>query len=188
MAKNKKIIIVGVFLGITICSIVLLSISIFHLGSYKKLDAANRKTLITLGAEASSQKEIPIASILLYKNKVVGRGRNTVNGDINIAGHAEINAVNDAIKLFGFKTFEKLNPDSILLITTFEPCPMCKGALSENHIKNILVVQEKSFYYRAKEWQRYLNLNRNMKFVENDPLQDSLFKVFPDVDVKDISY
>ncbi|HXD93649.1 MAG TPA: deaminase, partial [Bacteroidia bacterium] len=64
--------------------------------------------------------------------------------DTNIGGHAEINAISNTIKNIGTQNFNQLNRDSLILITTFEPCLMCRGAIIENRIKHIEFIKEKT--------------------------------------------
>lgn len=159
----------------------------FHFGK-AEITSWHRNELKMLGKEAAMNKEVPVASLLLYENEIIGSGKNSVLTDTNIAAHAEINAVNNAIKKTGWENFKKLNRNKLELITTFEPCPMCKGALAENHIERVIVVQEKSLLYRLKEQARLHLLEKEMKFVEDDSLQDSLFRIVPGVDVEKIKY
>lgn len=185
---KKKIFLIGLLTGTALCLLVLFIIRFIHLNNTATISTEQRNELIKLGVEAAKQKEVPVASLLLYGNSIIGEGKNSVLADTNIAAHAEINAVNDAIKIKGIEEFNLLDRDSLILITTFEPCPMCAGALAENHIKHVVVVQSKSLNYKWKEWERCLVLQRNMQSMRDDILQDSLFRLFPGIDEKAISY
>ena len=79
--------------------------------------------------------EIPIGAIILDKNlNIIGKGYNTRERDKDILGHAEINAIKDAIK----NTNSKILNDSIIFIN-LEPCLMCLGAIKEAHINTIVI-------------------------------------------------
>lgn len=79
--------------------------------------------------------EIPVGAIILDKNlNIIGKGYNTREKDKDILGHAEINAIKDAIK----NTNSKILNDSIIFIN-LEPCLMCLGAIKEAHINTIVV-------------------------------------------------
>ena len=79
--------------------------------------------------------EIPVGAIILDKNlNIIGKGYNTREKDKDILGHAEINAIKDAIK----NTNSKILNDSIIFIN-LEPCLMCLGAIKEVHINTIVI-------------------------------------------------
>lgn len=79
--------------------------------------------------------EIPVGAIILDKNlNIIGKGYNTREKDKDILGHAEINAIKDAIK----NTNSKILNDSIIFIN-LEPCLMCLGAIKEAHINSIVI-------------------------------------------------
>ncbi len=79
--------------------------------------------------------EIPVGAIILDKNlNIIGKGYNTREKDKDILGHAEINAIKDAIK----NTNSKILNDSIIFIN-LEPCLMCLGAIKEAHINTIVI-------------------------------------------------
>jgi len=99
-----------------------------------------KKELFQLGEKALQSKDVPIASVLTYEGKIIGRGYNTVKRDSNIGGHAEINAISDAYKRYG-ERFSKLDRDKLVLYSTFEPCEMCKGAMIHYNIKKMVTNQ-----------------------------------------------
>ena len=79
--------------------------------------------------------EIPVGAIILDKNlNIIGKGYNTREKNKDILGHAEINAIKDAIK----NTNSKILNDSIIFIN-LEPCLMCLGAIKEAHINTIVI-------------------------------------------------
>ena len=58
----------------------------------------HHKRLAEIAIQSLPSKDVPVAAILIYNNKIIGEGFNTVNKDSNAAGHAEINAISNAIK------------------------------------------------------------------------------------------
>ena len=101
--------------------------------------------------------EIPVGAIILDKNlNIIGKGYNTREKDKDILGHAEINAIKDAIK----NTNSKILNDSIIFIN-LEPCLMCLGAIKEAHI-NTIVIGLKNDKYKIIERQM-----RNDFYFEN---------------------
>ena len=182
---RKKFVVLFCLLILPVCFLFFPYQRLFNNGNISK---TQREELKISGVEAALKNEVPVGSLLIYKNEIIGRGKNSVNADTNIAAHAEINALNDAIKKIGFAEFKKLKRDSLFLITTFEPCPMCCGALSENNIEHVIVLQKKSLSYKLREWKRGYTVQKQMQFVSGDNLQDSLFKIVPGVNIKEINY
>jgi len=142
----------------------------------KKLE---RIVLVGLAMEALKTKEVPVASIVIYNGKIIGRGYNTVLRDTNIGGHAEINAISDAIKNMGESGFNKLDRDSLKLVTTFEPCLMCRGAIIENRIKQVEFIKEKSISHWVKNYLKAFSYEYKKRKINENNLQDSLFMLHP---------
>ncbi len=65
-----------------------------------------------------------VGSILVEADSVVARGRNLVTSTSDPTAHAETVALRNAGVQLGHIDFSKLT-----LYTTFEPCPMCCGAI-----------------------------------------------------------
>ena len=74
---------------------------------------------------------------------IVTMTHNTCNVNQKIDEHAEINAINEAIKKIG-----NVYLDDCELYVTMEPCLMCYGAITQTNIKKIYfgVVNEKYGY------------------------------------------
>ncbi len=85
--------------------------------------------LAELGAAAAADLDVPVAALLVHDGTIIGRGRNTVLRDGNAGGHAEINAISDALRTLGPAGLDALDRDKLVLLTTFEPCAMCRGAI-----------------------------------------------------------
>jgi len=109
--------------------IVLFHTRIFQLKPKATITELQDNEIIELASKALESKDVPVGAILLYSNSIIGSGYNTVRRDTNISGHAEINAINDAIKKIGMDQFKKLDRDKLILVSTFEPCEMCKGTI-----------------------------------------------------------
>lgn len=146
----------------------------------ESVSTENQDELTKLGILALSSGDVPVASIILYKNKIIGSGFNTVYRDKNAAGHAEINAINDAINHSSFAAFSALNRDSLFLISTFEPCPMCKAAIQEYRIKYVRFFKAKSVSSWFMKYAGDLLYELNKRKTGNSALQDSLFSKHPD--------
>ena len=77
--------------------------------------------------------EIPIGCVIVYKERVIGRGFNTRMRDNNALGHAEITAINEACTELGDWRLEDCT-----LYVTVEPCPMCAGALLQARVPRVV--------------------------------------------------
>ena len=72
----------------------------------------------------AAEGNVAVGSILVREEKVVARGRNLVTSTSDPTAHAEAVALRHAGEQLGHTDFSKLT-----LYTTFEPCPMCCGAI-----------------------------------------------------------
>jgi tRNA(Arg) A34 adenosine deaminase TadA len=141
-----------------------------------KITKVQKDSLIQLASRALSNGDLPIAAILLYNGKIIGEGFNTVQKDTNADGHAEINAIKSAFKAFGYSGFKKLNRDSLVLISTYEPCIMCKGVICNYDIKNVFFLKSKGFGNWMKNERKIHSYDWNCKRTGDDNIHDSLFK------------
>jgi cytidine deaminase len=135
--------------------------------------------LISLSDSALMHGDVPVAAVLLYNDSVIGTGYNTVLANGNAGGHAEINAISSAITLLGKETFDTLDKKSLTLISTFEPCPMCRGAIIEYNIRSVVYLKPKSLWYWFFKDGAMLRYEIAKRGGEPKWLQDSLFVKHP---------
>ncbi len=74
----------------------------------------------------------PIGCVIVIDSKIVSRGYNKVYSSNNKINHAEIIAMNEISELLTKRGSEAT------LYATYEPCPMCLGAILLNHIKRVV--------------------------------------------------
>ena len=76
---------------------------------------------------------IPIGSVLVWDNKILGAGHNQRVQQGSVIHHAEMNALENAGR----------QPASVyqrcILYTTLSPCPMCSGAIVLYKIPHVIV-------------------------------------------------
>ena len=87
-------------------------------------------------AEATSalvEGEVPVGAVVVYEGKVIGVGRNSRESDLDISGHAEINALRAAAKARG-----SWNLEGCTLYVTLEPCLMCAGAIRQSRLSSLV--------------------------------------------------
>ena len=82
--------------------------------------------------KCSVKEDIPVGAVVVLDEKIIGRGYNQREKNHDPTGHAEMVAMRRAAKKLG--TW-RLNRASIY--TTFEPCPMCAGAMLQSRVKNL---------------------------------------------------
>lgn len=179
--KQKKKYFGKILLTIAVlCIIILLFKSEFYRLNYSTpLIEKYKKELVILGRQAIDKNDLPISALLIYKERIIGRGYNTIVADSNILGHAELNAVMDAIKDTGYANFMKLDRSVMRLLTTVRPCPMCTYALQKYGIENIEFLKSRSLYKQIDMELNDIMYEFNMKKVIPDDLQDSLFQMYP---------
>lgn len=148
-------------------------------------DWLNGKLLEALyqeGLKAIPGGDVPAAAAVVYGNSVI-LGHNDVLTAGNAGGHADINAITNAIRHFGGpKKFRRLDREKLYLVTTYEPCPMCEGAIALEHRfkpENVFVLMLKEAWYRAEERETCGAFRSGWRYVACDELQQRLFCEHP---------
>jgi len=82
---------------------------------------------------------IPIGSVLVLDDQIIGRGHNRRVQDGSVIHHAEMNCLENAGRL----------PASVYrrctIYSTLSPCPMCSGAIQLYGIPKVVVGENKTF-------------------------------------------
>lgn len=78
--------------------------------------------------------EVPIGCVIVYKDKIIGRGFNQRNSKKTTLAHAEIAAIRKASKIIGDWRLEDCT-----MYVTLEPCQMCSGAIVQARIKRVVI-------------------------------------------------
>lgn len=97
-------------------------------------DEKYMKQAIRQAQKAYALGEVPIGCVIVYEDKVIGRGYNRRNTDKNTLSHAEITAINKASKKTGDWRLE-----GCTLYVTLEPCQMCSGAIVQARISKVVI-------------------------------------------------
>ncbi|ATQ35849.1 tRNA-specific adenosine deaminase [Mesoplasma entomophilum] len=85
----------------------------------------------------SNTKDVPVFSCLIKDEKIAFFSYNNSYKRKKITGHAEINAINKAIR-----KVNNANLSDFTLFTTLEPCLMCYGAIKQAKINNVVYLTE----------------------------------------------
>jgi tRNA(adenine34) deaminase len=82
---------------------------------------------------ANAVDEVPVGAIVVYQNKMIGRGFNQREKKHQITGHAELIAMEEASQ-----HLKSWRLTDCTLYVTLEPCLMCTGALIQSRIGRIV--------------------------------------------------
>ena len=85
------------------------------------------------------EKGIPIGSVLVFNQKIIGRGHNQRIQKNSPTLHGEMDALENA---------GRLTPDiyqQSTLYTTLSPCPMCTGAILLYKIPHVVIGENQNF-------------------------------------------
>lgn len=99
-----------------------------------ELDEKYMKEAIRLAKKAGKLGEVPIGCVIVYQDRIIGRGYNRRIIDKNVLSHAEINAIRKACKAMGDWRLEECT-----MYVTLEPCPMCAGAIVQARIPQVVI-------------------------------------------------
>ncbi len=97
-------------------------------------DEKYMKEAIRQAKKAYALGEVPIGCVIVYQDKIIGRGYNRRNTDKNTLSHAEITAIRKASKKMGDWRLEDCT-----LYVTLEPCQMCAGAIVQARITRVVM-------------------------------------------------
>ena len=101
---------------------------------YTQDDIKYMKEAIKQAKKAWKLTEVPIGCVIVYNDKIIGRGYNRRNTDKTTLGHAEITAIKRASKIMGDWRLEDCT-----LYVTLEPCQMCAGAIVQARIQRVVI-------------------------------------------------
>ena len=99
-----------------------------------ELDERYMKEAIKQAKRAAALGEVPIGCVIVYEDKVIGRGYNRRNTDKSTFSHAEITAMKRAGKIIGDWRLEDCT-----MYVTLEPCQMCAGAIVQARIPRVVM-------------------------------------------------
>lgn len=97
-------------------------------------DEKYMKMAVKLAKKAASMGEVPIGCVIVYEDKVIGRGYNRRKTDKNTLSHAEITAIRKASRVIGDWRLE-----GCTMYVTLEPCQMCAGAIVQARMDRVVI-------------------------------------------------
>ena len=97
-------------------------------------DMRYMKEAIRQAKKAAALGDVPIGCVIVYQDKIIGRGYNRRMADKTVLAHAEILAMKKACKKMGDWRLEDCT-----MYVTLEPCPMCAGAIVQARIPKVVI-------------------------------------------------
>lgn len=97
-------------------------------------DATFMKEALEQARKSLKSGDVPIGAVIVHNGKIIGRGYNQIEKKGNSIFHAEIIAINSAIRKYGYKHL--LDCD---MYVTLEPCSMCAGAIVLSRISRVFI-------------------------------------------------
>jgi tRNA(adenine34) deaminase len=74
--------------------------------------------------QALGEDEVPVGAVIVWQDKIIGRGHNQIERLQDPTAHAEMIAITAAAVHLNSRRLENCT-----LYVTLEPCPMCAGAI-----------------------------------------------------------
>jgi tRNA(adenine34) deaminase len=78
--------------------------------------------------------DVPVGVVIVKRNEIIAYGHNQVEQKTNSLAHAEITAINKAIKTVSYKHLLDCE-----MYVTLEPCSMCAGAIVLARIPKLFI-------------------------------------------------
>ncbi len=97
-------------------------------------DEKYMKEAIRQARKAEALGEVPIGCVIVYEEKIIGRGYNRRMTDHSALAHGEILAIKKACRKMGDWRLEGCR-----IYVTLEPCPMCAGAIVQARIPQVII-------------------------------------------------
>ena len=100
----------------------------------KTMEEKYMREAIRQAKKAYAIGEVPIGCVIVYEDKIIGRGYNRRTIDKNTLAHAELIAMKKACKAMGDWRLE-----GCTMYVTLEPCQMCSGAIVQSRMDKVVV-------------------------------------------------
>ncbi|MBO4440758.1 tRNA adenosine(34) deaminase TadA [bacterium] len=91
------------------------------------------KEALALAGKAKAQGEVPVGAVVVFENRVIGKGYNKRESTNLPTSHAEVEAIVEASECLGSWRLEDCE-----LYVTLEPCIMCSGVIIQSRIKRLI--------------------------------------------------
>lgn len=92
------------------------------------------KEAIKEAKKAAKIGEVPIGCVIVFEDRIIGRGYNRRMTDKSALSHAELSAIKKACRQTG-----DWRLDDAEIYITLEPCQMCAGAIVQSRIRKVFI-------------------------------------------------
>lgn len=116
--------------------------------------------LLKMTKQAVNKEEVPVASLIVYKNKIIAKSYNKRIKTNDPTAHAEINCIRKASR-----KLKTTYLTECVLYTTLTPCEMCKSVIKESRIKKVYYILEND-----------KKINKNTELIKIETKQKDEFK------------
>ena len=82
---------------------------------------------------AQAEGEVPVAAVVVFEGRIIGRGHNRNISEHDPTAHAEVVAMREAARTLGNHRLS-----GCTLFATIEPCAMCAGAMVHARIQRLV--------------------------------------------------
>jgi tRNA(adenine34) deaminase len=96
--------------------------------------ARHMRRCLMLARRAQRQGDAPVGSLVVRDGKIIGQGIEAVKKRRDIAAHAEIEAIREAVRALGTADLS-----GCILYTSVEPCFMCSYAIRQTGIAQVVL-------------------------------------------------
>jgi creatinine deaminase len=121
---------------------------------------------------------IPIGSVLVRKNEIIGRGHNRRAQNSDPLSHAEIECIRNAGRIGSYA--------DTILFTTLMPCYLCSGAIVQFGIEKVMVGESRSFKGDLEFLKDHWVTVEDWDMAECIELMDTFMKKNPNLWKEDI--
>lgn len=130
--------------------------------------------LLKLSKKAYKNNEVPVGALIVFNNKIIGKGYNVRTKNNDVLGHAEIIAIRKAARKL--KDWRLNECD---LYVTLEPCSMCKEIIKQSRIKNVYYLVNKLDYKKEYEKTSFIK-DDTIDSFQQQKYKDELSTFFKD--------
>ena len=135
-----------------------------------------RKYAFLEAEKAYKNNEVPIGSVIIKDEKVIGRGCNQVESLIDCTAHSEIIAITSASNYL-----DDWRLNDCTLYVTKEPCVMCYGAIINARISNLYFgVSDEEKGFRNILSENKLFYSKHLKLVESGIMENECKSIIKD--------
>lgn len=107
------------------------------LSEEEKKDIKYMRAALAQAKKAYKLGEVPIGCVIVYEDRIIGRGYNRRNTDKTPLAHAEITAIKRAGRVI-----KDWRLEGCKLYVTLEPCQMCSGAIVQARIPEVIMAAD----------------------------------------------